>query len=127
MEAMPGPGVRRAGAVAIAAFSLQFLLGASPLPCTSMDHAGGGDGALPQVAMAGMPMSDTGASDHTSDDCSTEQSAPACQSGSACLVVAIPAATSALTNPQQAAVAPAAAPAVLRSALTAPDRPPPRA
>lgn len=121
------PGIRRLGGFAFAAFSIQLLLGASPLPCVSMNHAAAGDGAQHSASMAGMPMPDPDSGDHSRDGCNEEQTSPACQSGSACAAGAVPAVTGLLAVPQIVSALPVSAPAVLRSALLAPDRPPPRA
>lgn len=121
------PPIRRLGGFAFAAFSIQLLLGASALPCVSTDHAVPGGGGQKAVSMAGMPMPDAGATEHSRDHCNEQQTTPACQSGSACAVMAVPAVALLPAAPQGVIALPISTPVTLRSALIAPDRPPPRA
>lgn len=115
------------GGFAFAAFWIQLLVGASALPCVPLDHAVPGDGAQSAVLIAGMPMPDAGTTEHSRDDCNEQQTAPVCQSGSACAVMAVPAAAVLLAAPQGDVALPGSTRVALRSAQLAPDRPPPRA
>ena len=109
------------------ALTLQLVAGASASPCTSMDHSVVDLGANASAPMAGMPMPDDGKPDHSSEDCTEQQTAPACQTGSACAVVAIPAVTATMSASHAPMPVPITAPVRLFSALTTPDQPPPRA
>lgn len=120
-------GLRRVGRLALIALTLQVAAGASDSPCASMDHSADDPGATAMGLMAGMPMPEGGEPDHSRDDCSDEQSVPACQTGSACALVAMPAVAGSLAASQGISPVPFSAPAMLLSAVTAPDQPPPRA
>jgi len=116
--------------LAFVALSFQLLSGAGAPRCATADHAGTSDGQRQSVAMAGMPMSDgdaTGHSGHTGDGCDEQQTAPVCQSASACAVVAIPAAAAAFFAAEYVAARPLSFSTTLLSALRTPDLPPPRA
>lgn len=116
-----------AGVSALLALSFQLLLGAGAVPCTSMAHSSSGEGAQPSAEMAGMPMSDTGTRQGEHGDCGGQHTAPVCVSSSACAVAAIPAVGLSLSGAHAVDGLPAGVPATLRSALTDPDQPPPRA
>lgn len=119
--------LRRVGRFALIALTVQIAAGASASPCAFMDHAVADLGASPSGAMAGMPMPDDGNSEHNREDCTEQQTVPACQAGSACAVLAIPAVSATLPASPGASPLPFTAPVTLFSALTAPDQPPPRA
>lgn len=116
-----------AGMSAFVALSLQLLLGASAVPCSSMAHSGAGEDVQSPAAMAGMQMPGTDAGGHGHDDCDGQHTTPICSSSSACSVVALHAVTLLLADTHAADGLPAGVPSSLRSALTAPDQPPPRA
>lgn len=124
---MPRRGIRRLGSFALAAFAIQLLLGASAVPCLSTDHVASDHDGQSAGAMAGMSMPDAGKGEHSRDDCSQENSNATCESGMACAAVAIPSVAVLLASPHRVSAHPVSPPATLRSALTAPDRPPPRA
>lgn len=116
--------------LAFVALSFQLLSGAGASPCATADHAATSDGQRQSVAMAGMQMPDagtTGHTGHTGDGCDEQQTAPACQSASACAVVAIPAAAASLFAAEHVAARPVSFSTTLLSALRTPDLPPPRA
>lgn len=120
--------VGQAGLAALTALSLQLLVGASAVPCTSIDHSADyGDGGPQSAGMAGMSMPDGGATEHSRDDCNEQQTTQSCPTGSACAVMAIPAAGVLLASAEGPPALPSLPAAALRSSLIAPDRPPPRA
>ena len=121
---MSSTHVRRIGAVAFSALAFQLLAAASAPPCISMDHAPA-NGGNAQAAMAGMPMPSDGASQHSGEDCN-EQPVPACEAAFSCAIVAIPSTTDVLATQQVPPVVPVTTAAVLASAMSDPDRPPPR-
>ena len=123
---MSSTQIRRIGGVAFSALAFQLFAAASAPPCTSVGPSGA-SGDNPQAAMAGMPMPSDNASQHDGEDCSEQQTAPTCDAAFACAVVAIPSTIAAFATPQLPPAVPVTTAAVLASALSDPDRPPPRA
>lgn len=124
---MPRSWILRLGGFTLAAFSIQLVLGASALPCLTMDRLASGHDAQSAGAMDGMSMPDAGTGDHSRDDCNQETANATCEWGMACTAAAIPSVAIILPSSHRIAANPVSLPATLRSALTAPDRPPPRA
>jgi len=113
--------------LAFVALTFQLLSGAGASPCATADHDATSDSQRQSGAMAGMPMSDGDTTGHTGDGCDEQQTAPVCQSASACAVVAIPAAAAAFFAAEYVAARPLSFSTTLLSALRTPDLPPPRA
>lgn len=122
---MPATHLRRIGAVAFSALAFQLFAAASAPPCISMGHSTASAGN-PPAAMPGMPMPSDGGSQHSGEDCD-EQPASACEAAFACAIAAIPSTAEVFVTQPVAPVVPVTTPAVLASAMSDPDRPPPRA
>ncbi|HUR92202.1 MAG TPA: hypothetical protein VMY38_05955 [Gemmatimonadaceae bacterium] len=112
----------------MAALSHQLLLGSfGALPCAVMSETSARAGMQQETAMSSMSMPGVRMSEHDHEGCGEEETVPLCVTGAACAIAAIPSVTAGFPEARVAVVLPRTAPATLRSALTSPDRPPPRA